>query len=78
LFVWTVEAVFVAVFTTVTLAPGTTAPDGSAIVPEIEPVAMPCGSADAASNRQRALKKSANTACFLPDDRSNRSERLKS
>jgi len=57
------DAWFVAVLTTVTFAPGTVAPVGSVTVPEIEPVAMPCGNPAAASNRQNTLTNNADHSC---------------
>src|SRR5438309_3743979 len=54
---------FVAVFTAITFAPGTVAPVGSAIVPEIEPVAIPCENAEAAMKRQAAPASSPSENC---------------
>src|SRR6266852_2199841 len=58
------EAKLVAALTIVTLAPGTTDPEGSATVPESEPVAMPCENPEAASNRQNMHTSSADHNWF--------------
>jgi hypothetical protein len=55
---------FVAVFTAATLAPGTIAPVGSVIVPDIEPVAIPCEKPELVSKRQKTPTNNADHNCF--------------